>query len=113
MARCGMKADLLPLIFKTLTNKLHGPTHCKIDDSCVYQWTCFLYSVVITQHSNPPISQFNSLCNDFLVNVLIQYQGKKHVILVQHTTVHVLLLLKTRTFNYRFPYIHLSYIYTN
>ena len=29
------------------------------------QWTCVLYSIVITRQSNPPISQFNSLCNEF------------------------------------------------
>jgi len=27
------------------------------------QWTRVLYSVVITRHSNPPISQFNSVMN--------------------------------------------------
>ena len=32
--------------------------HCEIGDTCVY-------SVVITGQSNPPISQFNSPCNDF------------------------------------------------
>ena len=30
------------------------------------QWTRVLYSVVITWRSNPPVSQFNSLCNEFL-----------------------------------------------
>ena len=29
------------------------------------QWTQALYSVVITRQSNSPISQFNSLCNEF------------------------------------------------
>jgi len=29
------------------------------------QWTRVLYSVVITGQCNPPISQFNSLCNEF------------------------------------------------
>jgi len=29
------------------------------------QWTRVLCSVVITQQSNAPISQFNSLCNEF------------------------------------------------
>jgi len=29
------------------------------------QWTRVLYSVVITRQSNLPISQFNSLCNEF------------------------------------------------
>ena len=37
------------------------------------QWTRVLYSVVITRQSNSPISQFNSLCNEFLVNDRIQY----------------------------------------
>ena len=39
-------------------NKLHGPM-------CI-QWTHVLYSVVITRQSNSPISQFNSLCNEFM-----------------------------------------------
>jgi len=39
-------------------------------DQCItkymcIQWTRVLYSVVITQQSNPPISQFISPCNDF------------------------------------------------
>jgi len=29
------------------------------------QWTRVLHSVVITRQSNPPISQFNSPCNEF------------------------------------------------
>jgi len=29
------------------------------------QWTRVPYSVVITRQSNSPISQFNSLCNEF------------------------------------------------
>jgi len=29
------------------------------------QLTRVLYSVVMTRQSNPPISQFNSLCNQF------------------------------------------------
>jgi len=29
------------------------------------QWTRVLYSVVLTRQSNPPISQFNSPCNEF------------------------------------------------
>ena len=29
------------------------------------QWTRVLYSVVVTWQSNPPISQINSLCNEF------------------------------------------------
>ena len=38
-------------------NKLHGPMHYKICDTCVYnEWTCVLYSVVIRLPSNPPIS---------------------------------------------------------
>ena len=28
------------------------------------QWTRVLYSVVITGQSNPPISQFKSMCNE-------------------------------------------------
>jgi len=38
-------------------NKLHGPM-------CIH-WKRVLYSVVITRQSNTPISQFNSLCNEF------------------------------------------------
>ena len=30
------------------------------------QWTRVLYSAVITRQSNPPIQQFNSLCNEFM-----------------------------------------------
>jgi len=29
------------------------------------QWTRVLYSVVLTGQSNPPISQFNTPCNEF------------------------------------------------
>ena len=29
------------------------------------QWTRVLYSVVLTRQSNPPISHFNSPCNEF------------------------------------------------
>ena len=32
---------------------------------CIH-WTRVLYSVVITRQSNPPISQFNRLCNEFM-----------------------------------------------
>jgi len=31
---------------------------------CIY-WARDIYFVVITQQSNPPISQFDSLCNEF------------------------------------------------
>ena len=44
---------------KTWTNALQNRCYM-----CI-QWTRALYSVVITGHSNPPISQFNSLCNEF------------------------------------------------
>ena len=44
------------------------------------QWTRALYSVVITWQSNPPISQFNSSCNEFpsvwsmfVYNTIIEY----------------------------------------
>ena len=38
-----------------------------ITDTCnMYRkWTRVLYSVVITRQSNPLMSQFNSLCNEF------------------------------------------------
>jgi len=29
------------------------------------EWTRVIYSLVITRQSNPPISQFNSPCNEF------------------------------------------------
>ena len=45
-----------------LLNKLHEPMqHKKRCYTCI-QWTRVLYSVVITQQSNPPISQFNRPC---------------------------------------------------
>ena len=57
-------------IDQLLPNKLHGPMHYEICDTCVYngQWTRVLYSVVITRQSNPPIPQFNSPCNDSRVS---------------------------------------------
>ena len=42
-----------------LQNKLHGPMHYKIGV------TRDIYSVVITLQSNPPVSKFSSLCNEF------------------------------------------------
>ena len=47
--------------------------HYKIGVTCVpgIQWTHVLYLVVITRQSNPPISQFNSLCNEF-TSVLVK-----------------------------------------
>ena len=39
--------------------------HYKIGVTCVYSGHRVLYSVVIKLQSNPPISQFNSLCNEF------------------------------------------------
>ena len=38
------------------------PNRCYM---CI-QWTCVIYSVVITWQSNPPISKFNSRCHDFM-----------------------------------------------
>jgi len=37
------------------------------------QWTCVLYSVVITRQSNPSISQFNSPRNEFMSIGLMYY----------------------------------------
>ena len=37
------------------------------------QWTCVLYSVVITLQSNPSISQFNSPRNEFMSVGLMYY----------------------------------------
>ena len=56
-------------IDQILTNKLHGPMHYNIGVTSVYNGHVFY-----TQ-SNPPISQFNSLCNEFTSiwsNVCIQ-----------------------------------------
>ena len=39
--------------------------HCKYSWYICIQWTWVLCSVVITWQSNPPISQFNSPCNEF------------------------------------------------
>ena len=47
-------------IYHISPNKLHG--------TCLYNghWTLDnLYSVVTTRQCNPPMSQFNSLCNEF------------------------------------------------
>ena len=49
-------------IDQILPNRSHGPMHYKIGVTCVYNVLC---SVVMTQQSNPPISQFNSWCNLF------------------------------------------------
>ena len=59
---------LLENIDQILPNKLHGPKHYKIGVTYVYnaEWTCVLYSVVITRQSNPPISLINSPCNEFM-----------------------------------------------
>ena len=41
--------------------------HCKLAIryyTCI-QWARVLYSVAITRQPNPPISQFNSPCNEF------------------------------------------------
>ena len=60
--------DLCKVLYENidqiLLNKLHEPMCYKIGNMCI-QWTHALYSVVITCHSNPPISQFNSPCNEF------------------------------------------------
>ena len=49
----------------TLRNKSHGPNVLQNKCYMCIQWARVLYSVVITWHSNPPISQFNSPCNEF------------------------------------------------
>ena len=48
-------------------NKLHGPIHYVICVTYVYNGHVFYTRnyVVITRQSNPPISQFNSPCNEF------------------------------------------------
>ena len=56
-----------------LWNKLHGPMHHKIGVTSTYmciQWTRVLYSVEITQQSNPPISQFSRLYKEFTIQCL-------------------------------------------
>ena len=50
------------------------------------QWTRVLYSVVITRQSNPPIAQFNSLCNEFwsvLSMFVYNIHGKRYVYLAK------------------------------
>ena len=39
--------------------------HCKIGVTCVYTGHVFYTLVVKTRQSIPPISQFNSPCNEF------------------------------------------------
>jgi len=51
--------------------------------TCVYNGHV-VYTQFYTCQSNPPISQFNSPCNDFiecLVNVCIQYQSFVSILL--------------------------------
>ena len=55
---------LYEIMGQILQNKLHGPNALQNRCYMCIQWTRFLYSV-ITWQSNPPISQFNSLCNEF------------------------------------------------
>ena len=45
------------------------------------QWTRVLYSVVLTRQSNPPISQFNRLYNEFtsVWSILPYYTYLKHI----------------------------------
>ena len=45
------------------------------------QWTCVLYSVVITRQSNPSISQFNSPRNEFM-SVGLMYYIQYHMLSV-------------------------------
>ena len=52
-------------IDQILPNKLHGPMYYKIGVTCVYNGQVFC-TVVMTRQSYPPISQFNSLCNEFM-----------------------------------------------
>ena len=65
--KIGVACVLYENIDEILPNKLHGPTHYKIGVTCVYHGHVFytLY-YVITWQSNPSISQFNSLCNEFM-----------------------------------------------
>ena len=48
-----------------LLNASHGPMYYKIGVTCVYNVHVFYTRFVITQQSNPPISHFNSPCNEF------------------------------------------------
>ena len=57
------------------------------------QWTHVLYSVVITLQSNPPISQFNSLCNEFL-SVWTMFVYNKQVFKTTKTIVESIKLLR-------------------
>ena len=53
-------------IDQILPNKLSGQLHYKICDTCIYDGHVFyiLHCKNMTK-TNPPISQFNSLCNEF------------------------------------------------
>ena len=57
---------------KTLQNRCY---------MCI-QWTRVLYYVVITQQSNSPISQFNSLCNEFMIvwSMFVLYNNWQSII---------------------------------
>ena len=56
---CLVKLRVVCSSWYTWTNTLQN--RCYI---CI-QWTCVIYSVVITWQSSPPISQFNSPRNEF------------------------------------------------
>jgi len=55
------------------------------------QWTRVLYSVVITRQSNPPISQFNSLCNE-LTSVWSMFVYNSRYDMIQNIITNITIL---------------------
>jgi len=80
----------------TWTNALHNRCYM-----CI-QWTRVLYCVILIWQFNPPISQFNSPCNEFLVNVCIQYHLDKKDQL-QANTLTVLIVNMDLSLNKQMP----------
>ena len=60
------------------------------------QWSRVLYSVVITRQSNPPISQFNSPCNDF-TSVWSMFQCNNYNLSTETVTLTSCLLIEERS----------------
>ena len=68
LCRFSLSVSLDTLLYMNvdlkLQNKFHRQMHYKIGVTYVYNRHVF-YTVVITRQSNPPISTFSSLCNEF------------------------------------------------
>jgi len=65
------------------------------------QWARVLYSVVLTQQSNPPISQFNSPCNVFTsVWSMFVYNTKQYSLSARAGNFGSLLSLEGRSKKY-------------